>query len=292
MGRELKRVPLDFAHPLNTVWPGYLNPHYVAVACAHCGGTGSSPEALHLKAQWYGNGAAFRPEDRGSKPFTADHPAVLRCAARNVAHAPEYYGSGELAIQQESGRLAAYFNRGWCHHLNAADIAALIEADRLHDFTSEFQPGTGWVKRDPIPEITPEQVNAWSLSGFGHDSINQWIVVEAECKRRGFAYSCAHCDGQGDLWPSAEAEALYEAWSRSEPPTGEGFQIWETVSEGSPISPVFATPEELALHMAATSWGADKGTPYATWLKFIQGPGWAPSLIADDLGVRTGVQAA
>ena len=28
MGRELKRVPLDFQWPENKVWDGYLNPHY------------------------------------------------------------------------------------------------------------------------------------------------------------------------------------------------------------------------------------------------------------------------
>lgn len=29
------------------------------------------------------------------------------------------------------------------------------------------------------------------------------------------------------------------------PPVGEGYQLWETTSEGSPISPVFATIDEL-----------------------------------------------
>jgi hypothetical protein len=29
------------------------------------------------------------------------------------------------------------------------------------------------------------------------------------------------------------------------PPEGDGWQAWETVSEGSPCSPVFATAEEL-----------------------------------------------
>lgn len=31
-----------------------------------------------------------------------------------------------------------------------------------------------------------------------------------------------------------------------EPPTGDGYQLWETTSEGSPISPIFTTIEELA----------------------------------------------
>ena len=77
-----------------------------------------------------------------------------------------------------------------------------------------------------------------------------------------------------------------------EPPTGEGWQVWETVSEGSPISPVFATPEELARHMTLTRWGADRGTSYEAWLAFITGPGWAPSMVCSaEHGVQTGVQA-
>mgnify|MGYP001570952870 CR=1 FL=1 len=26
MGREIRRVPLDFDHPLNETWPGFLSP--------------------------------------------------------------------------------------------------------------------------------------------------------------------------------------------------------------------------------------------------------------------------
>lgn len=66
--------------------------------------------------------------------------------------------------------------------------------------------------------------------------------------------------------------------------------MWETVSEGSPISPVFATPEELARHMAATRWGADRGTPYETWLAFIRGPGWAPSMVGTSGRLMNGVE--
>lgn len=31
-----------------------------------------------------------------------------------------------------------------------------------------------------------------------------------------------------------------------DPPMGDGYQLWETTTEGSPISPVFVTLEELA----------------------------------------------
>ena len=133
----------------------------------------------------------------------------------------------------------------------------------------------------------------WSISGgIGHDSINQWIVVGAECKRLGIDSECPHCKGEGTIWDSPEDEQAAEAWTRSEPPTGDGYQIWETVSEGSPISPVFASPEELAQYMAGTQWGADNGTSYETWLQFINGPGWAPSMVMDANGIRTGAEAA
>jgi len=38
------------------------------------------------------------------------------------------------------------------------------------------------------------------------------------------------------------------------PPKGEGYQLWETTSEGSPTSPVFATLDELC------EWCEDNAT--------------------------------
>lgn len=290
MGRELKRVPLDFEWPLNKAWQGFINPHHVATQCAYCGGTGSSPGARHLKDKWYGN-APFHPEDRGSTPFLPTHPAVRAFAERNVAHAPEYYGSGEAAIQREARRLADHFNRGWSHHLNSDDVAALLAEQRLMDLTHEFVPGDGWKPKEPAYTPTPEEVNEWSIRSFGHDSINQWIVVDTECKRLGVPSMCDHCHGEGEIWPSDEAKALYEAWERSEPAAGDGYQIWETVSEGSPISPVFATPEELARYMAGRPWGGDPGSSYESWMSFINGPGWEPSMVIADGVIHTGPDA-
>lgn len=290
MGRELKRVPLDFDWPVHKVWRGYLNPHNTAVQCEHCQGTGSSPFARHLKDQWYGN-AAFKPEDRGSVPFQPTDEIVRRLAERNVTHSPGFYGFGEAAVAREAERLARHFNGSWSHHLNAADVAALVAGNRLFDFTRTWAPETGWVPKDPPYVPSPQEVNEWSLSGLGHDSCNQWIVVGAECDRLGQETTCSHCKGEGSIWPSPEDEARFEAWQLEDPPTGVGFQIWETVSEGSPISPVFATAVELAQHMATTRWGADKGSSVETWLKFIEGPGWALSMVSSSSGVVTGVEA-
>jgi hypothetical protein len=293
MGRELKRVSLDFEWPANKVWQGYQNPHYSkSHDCEACDGSGSSPIARNLKDQWYGN-APFKPEDRGSVPFLPSHPAIRAFAERNVSRAPAFYGAGELAVQREALRLADHFNSAWSHHLNADDVCALLEGERLRELTHTWTQNDGWQPKNHCHVPTPEEVNVWSISGgMGHDSINQWIVVEAECKRLGIKPECPQCNGDGTIWDSPEDEQAAESWVCSEPPSGPGYQIWETVSEGSPISPVFATPEELAQYMAGRQWGADSGSSYETWLKFINGPGWAPSMVVNGGGVNSGVDAA
>lgn len=52
--------------------------------------------------------------------------------------------------------------------------------------------------------------------------------------------------------------------------TADHFQIYETVSEGTPVSPVFATREELA------DWLVEQGTSREGSDAFAAG-GWAPS---------------
>lgn len=60
-----------------------------------------------------------------------------------------------------------------------------------------------------------------------------------------------------DKYFEDEINAILE---KCETPSGEGFQLWETTSEGSPISPVFATKEELAAwcEEGATVFGSFK----------------------------------
>ncbi len=41
MGREIKRVALDFDWPIGEVWTGFLNPYYAEqVKCPTCDGLG------------------------------------------------------------------------------------------------------------------------------------------------------------------------------------------------------------------------------------------------------------
>lgn len=296
MGRIVRRVPLDFGWPLKKVWEGFLTPDELHEdKCPDCK-NGYSPHAQHLHDLWYGY-LPFDPASTGSTPLRHDTPAVRAFAERNISNAPEFYGSDERAIVREARRLAELWNGQWCHHLSQDDVDALLAADRLWEFTRKVVPGKGWQKIEPAPPMpTAEQVNEWSLSGFGHDGINASVVVRARCEREGVDVECPTCKGHGSVekYPGQRAEA--EAWEPTDPPEGEGWQLWETVTEGSPISPVFATAQDLAEWMSspAYTWGAvktDADRPtYETALRFVA-KGWAPSFVSTpQAGIVSGVE--
>lgn len=105
---------------------------------------------------------------------------------------------------------------------------------------------------------------------------------------------CPTCKGHASIEKYEGQRAEVEAWEPTEPPEGDGWQLWETVSEGSPISPVFPSAEELARWMAspAYTWGAvkeDTDRPtYEAALRFVQA-GWAPTGVVTPAGVVSGV---
>jgi hypothetical protein len=102
----------------------------------------------------------------------------------------------------------------------------------------------------------------------------------------------------------ANAEGLQEAIEWCGCPNKEDFMpdwpaeqcthlmMYEDTSEGTPISPAFATPEELARWLTdngASSFGRSTGS-YEGWLRVAQG-GWAPSMVATSEGITSGVDA-
>lgn len=291
MSREIRRVPLDFDWPLQKVWGGYLRPNRLDGAqCPECK-NGYSAHAQNLYDLWYGY-LPFDPESTGSTPLTFDTPAVRAFAERNVLNSPDYYGTGETAIAREGRRLARLWNEQWSHHLSQDDVDALVAGNRLYDFTHTWSKETRWQKIDPPVVPTAAQVNEWSLRGFGHDSINASVVVSARCKREGQAKICSRCEGHGSVeaYPGQRAEA--DAWEPTEPPTGDGWQMWETVSEGSPVSPVFPDAEGLARWLT-TPDGGEMAGPSRRPMSIEQArgfvaAGWAPSLIGNAGGLHDG----
>lgn len=63
---------------------------------------------------------------------------------------------------------------------------------------------------------------------FGHDACDQHAITRAIIKAAGLPEdwgTCPRCRGSA-IDPSVRA--AYEAWTKSEPPHGPGFQLWET----------------------------------------------------------------
>lgn len=97
----------------------------------------------------------------------------------------------------------------------------------------------------------------------------------------GYTRSCEDDECDGDC----------EACERIDPPTGDGWQLWETTTEGSPTSPVFSTPEDLARWMASNDclFAGTRPVSYESALTWITSTGWAPSMVGTSAGVVDGV---
>src|SRR5690606_25679196 len=80
-------------------------------------------------------------------------------------------------------------------------------------------------------------------------------------------------------WEGAPPDEEYYRPKWTEPATC--YQVYETVSEGTPVSPVFETLDELV------AWLVEKGYSPEAARAFAE-TGWAPSLVVhrDESGVR------
>jgi hypothetical protein len=321
VSRNLKRVPMTFDWPLRETWGGYVNPYYErAGKCPDCvngydraKGRPNANAAL-FSAQWYGN-APFDPIAYGADlpPLTQDHPAFWR-ATRNVESAPDFYMTrveqtarddfrrGALgvfrhdnplvpfpiydkatAIEREARRLYEMWRYQWCHHLIQADVDVLVAEDRLWALTSTWSKEHGWKKREDGHHPTATEVNVWSCGDSNHDNINKHICVQARCVREGVPHTCTRCRGTSKIWSTHEIEQQCKDWQKTDPPTGEGYQLWEDCSEGSPISPVFAALDDLC------EWAAEHATtfgPYTAtadeWKAMLDG-GFVHAKIGDNV---------
>lgn len=205
MGREVRRVPLDFDWPMNKTWTGFLNPHFVACR-EDCGG---------------GYSKAYR---------------WLEKALHDVCYPPDRnVPEGVIALLRGLG----------------------------------------------------------TREGFMSSTPQPFDLIYSLCEKAGMPEewnTCPSCKGDG---VDVEAKPAYEAWKQTPVPTGEGWQMWETTSEGSPISPVFDSPEKLARWLSdnnASAFGR-QGASYEHWLKMIDGPAWAPSMVMSGGQIMSGVEA-
>lgn len=125
----------------------------------------------------------------------------------------------------------------------------------------------------------------------------EWEEAKAQWKR-GFV-----SDYHGGWKLRDNAGGSFTDWAGSRPKPGEympafapgtaiGFCMYETCSEGTPISPVFATPELLAQWLAdnkASAFGSMTAT-YEQWLDTIR-RGSSVSAVIHNGVIQSGVSA-
>ncbi|MDY6958003.1 MAG: hypothetical protein SVK08_02485 [Halobacteriota archaeon] len=186
MGREVKRVPMDFDWPLEQVWDGYVNDKYVA--CPECMGRGFEEAYERLM----------------------DAVDVLRVSANDAFRSKD---DEPIDVNPRTGR-------------RVTPEKTIIDLVR------------GLVGEEPM---------YFSMSRY----LMGQKIIEASGLDPKWG-TCKRCNGDG-IHPGHKDE--YKAWRPTEPPKGIGYQIWETVSEGSPISPVFENPEDLAKYMVENDQG-------------------------------------
>lgn len=110
-------------------------------------------------------------------------------------------------------------------------------------------------------------------------------------------------DGEYDYkdWAGEAPESKYyrPAWRKEEM---TWWQVYETVSEGTPVTPPFATRQELIDYLVENGdfWDQDRRKRGDTWLmpcdpwkrevaeRFVNEVGWAPTLISSGGIVKAG----
>lgn len=231
MGREVRRVPLDFNWPIDKVWKGFVNPYYRPCPSPDC----RNGQTI----------ARARLEDIVRLISISAHDAG--CVGRSH---PYFYAGTFIS------------SRGDVPGKDLLELTKGIEkaGQKIGAHTLE------WTIEKTLMTMAGLDPDTWGM--------------------------CPICHGE-NIDPALQEQ--YEKWECQDPPSGEGWQMWETVSEGSPISPVFATPEKLAQWLADTgaSTFGSMTAPYDVWLKMIVGSGWAPSAVAlPGVGLVSGVYAA
>src|SRR5574343_1416969 len=164
MGREVKRVPLDFFWPFGVVWHGYvdIDEDSRSDPCCECDGDGFSAHAREIYLKWWGY-TEFHPSETGSEPFAIDSPEIIQSAKR----------SATASVEKEQYRLVELFNSAMKNHLSQQYVKWLHEAGCLKEygFTGD------------CPEA--KEVNKRAIIGLGFGSSALWIVQERECKELG-----------------------------------------------------------------------------------------------------------
>jgi hypothetical protein len=263
MGRQLRRVALDFEWPLNKVWKGFINP--IQGPCPEDQKTcfrGQTAAGLWLDTITRflvivaddALDAGKRKERGGSWP----HPYLV-----DMPTAPTYEIPRDTPREMLGPILAE-------RHRNR-DKYVIPPSKDLAELLSALMAKGG----------NPKGSFGFMGTGAAWD-IQRAIFAAAGIDPKGWG-QCPVCKGEG--MDPAIMEA-HNAWEEYEPPEGPGYQLWETVSEGSPISPVFPTRETFIEYLTS------KGSTRSAAECFTES-GWTPSaVVVPGKGFVSGIEVA
>lgn len=151
------------------------------------------------------------------------------------------------------------------------------------------------VNPDPNPYW---RANEWDWTGQGRHFQPMRGRVVAEDWREWDEGKAQWDAGERPKYWSAGDTDDYEEWAGERPDPAYyrpdwpaesmvGYQLYETVTEGTPLSPVFEQPEDLARFLVdRLGYFSDVDSA----MRFVAA-GWAPSFISDSRGLRPGYEA-
>jgi hypothetical protein len=141
----------------------------------------------------------------------------------------------------------------------------------------------GEMQFQPKYDESFDDVFAQWLADFDRIRAGDLTEIERQCYPLGLA------DWLKDEGRPPDPDYYMPNWS---PEERTHFMMYQTTSEGTPISPVFATPEELARWLVDNNATAfvDQTASYEAWLRIAHG-GYAPSAIMVSGEMQSGVQA-
>lgn len=244
MGREIRRVPLDFDWPLQKIWKGFINPHYR-----------SCPEAAKNNCHQGSTNA-----ERWLYAIAKLISLVGKEGARN---------SPDLQAKMEENRCSRPD-----HSLQEWEFAPYIERtveedQRIRGIEDKHQRRAEYDRFVPrlvtldsdIAEVVMALAKGEIEYYRGPSPTNIYrTLLEAAGITDPNWDRCKVCNGEGIDPDFLEA---YENWEKQPPPEGEGWQLWETTSEGSPISPVLPTEEAFVNYLVDQGYSVEAAQAFA-----------------------------
>ncbi|MEU4234893.1 hypothetical protein AB0F17_62360 [Nonomuraea sp. NPDC026600] len=148
----------------------------------------------------------------------------------------------------------------------------------MHPFVASLMERPSERPDDGIEELTAGLAGRPPRDG-DHDDLDVMKASRAIVAAAGLDPDvwgvCNRCGGRAQIeaYPGQRDQA--GAWEPTPPPSGEGWQLWNTAGDPAPVTPVFANADELVDHLvrhdgyreaAARQVVADGGSVGSLWM--------------------------